>query len=218
MRGLNVPLDRSADERALDDALAAILPPGVHAACRAIRGGEQALLLPEEAASLTSQKDRMRDASGAARHAARGLMVQAGLDVAPVRKTASGAPVWPPGVVGSMAHDDEFAVAAVASAGAFGGLGLDIEPAEPLPEDVAAIVRMPGDILDGVEEKLASRLLFAAKEAVYKAIFPRDELILGFEDAVIDFTRGQGRTRTGRSVRLVYTLTPRIVVLAFEPA
>lgn len=210
--------DRTAEERTLDGALAAILPPGVCATCRAIREGDGALLLPEEAASITSKKDHMRDASGAARHAARGLLGQAGLPVEPLIRAASGAPVWPPGLVGSLAHDDAFAVAAVASAASFAGLGVDIEPPEPLSEDVAAIVRMPGDVLDGVEERLAARLLFAAKEAVYKAVFPRDQVILGFEDVVIDFTSSEGRTRAGRSVKLAYILKPRIVVLAFEPA
>lgn len=217
MTGPGAALDRSADDRALDDALAAILPPGIRAACRAIRDGDQALMLPEEAASITSRIDRMRDASGAARHVARGLLKQAGLAVAPLLKSQSGAPVWPADVVGSMAHDDDVAVAAVASAASFAGLGIDVEPSEPLADDVAAIVRMPGDVLDGIEERLANRLLFAAKEAVYKAVFPQDRVILGFEDVVIDFTRGEGKSRPGRSARLVYALKPRIVVLAFEP-
>ncbi len=142
-------LNVTADERALDGALAAILPPGVHAACRAIRRRDQALLLPEEAATITSRKDRMRDASGAARHVARGLLGQAGLPAAPILiLAASGAPVWPAGVIGSMAHDDAFAVAVVASEASFAGVGIDVEPAEPLAEDVAAIVRMPGDVLE----------------------------------------------------------------------
>lgn len=209
--------NRAEEERAIDDALAAIMPPGVRAACRAIRDGDRALLLPEEAATMTTRKDRMRDASGAARHVARGLLGQAGLAVAPLLKAPSGAPVWPLGVVGSMAHDDEFALAAVAPAASFAGLGIDVEPSEPLAEDVAALVKMPDDVLDGAEESLANRLVFAAKEAVYKAVFPRDPFILGFEDVVIDLTRGEGRTRRGRSMKLVYSLRPRIVVLAFEP-
>lgn len=217
MTGLNRPADRSAEERALDDALAAIMPAGVYATCRAIREGDQALLLLEEAASITSKKNPMRDASGAARHVARGLLNQAGLAVGPLMKAPNGAPVWPSGVVGSMAHDDDFAVAAVAPATSFSGVGIDVEPGEPLAEDVAAIVRNADDVLDSVEERLASRLLFAAKEAVYKAVFPRDQAILGFEDVVIDFKRSEGWTRTGRIVKLVHILRPRIVVLAFEP-
>lgn len=217
MSGLHDRKEQSVSERALDDALDLILPPGVQAACRVIRSGDRALLLPEEAASITSTIDHMRDASGAARHVTRSLLRQRGLAAQPLLKAASGAPIWPPGVVGSMAHDDDMAVAAVASATSFAGLGIDIEPVEPLADEVAAIVRMPGDVVDGIVERLANRLLFSAKEAVYKAVFPRDQVVLGFEDVLIDFQRREGRTRAGRSVRLVYCLKPRIAVLAFDP-
>ncbi|MCD2173439.1 4'-phosphopantetheinyl transferase family protein [Rhizobium sp. C4] len=204
--------------RPLRDALAPLLPPAIRLACRAIRPGDRALLLPEEAATIPFRKDHMRDASGAARHAARELLAEVGLAGTPILKAAGGAPVWPRGLIGSLAHDDDMAVATIASAATFAGLGIDVEPAEPLAQEVAQIVRTAGDVLDGVDEHLANRLLFAAKEAVYKAVFLRDQIILGFEDVAIDFTRGEGRTRAGRCVQLVYCLRPRIVVVAFEPA
>lgn len=210
--------DSSRAERTLDAAVAGILPPGIRVACRAIRQGDRALLMPDEATSISSLKDSMRDASGAARQVARGLLAEMGLSGVPVVRAASGAPVWPADVVGSLAHDDEFATAAVAAAASISGLGIDIEPAKPLPAEVANIVKIDGDVLDGVDETLATRLLFAAKEAVYKAVFPRDQVILGFEDVVVDLSAGQGRTNTGRSVQLVWCLSPRIVVVAFERA
>lgn len=210
--------DPSRTERALDAAVAGILPPGIRVACRAIRQGDRALLMPDEAASISSRKDSMRDASGSARHVARGLLAEMGLLGVSVLRTVSGAPVWPAGVVGSLAHDDEFAIAAVAAAASISGLGIDIEPAVPLPAEVADIVRVDGDVLDGVGETLATRLLFAAKEAIYKAVFLRDQVILGFEDVAVDLSTGQGRTNTERSVQLVWCLSPRIVAVAFERA
>ena len=215
--------DDSADrlqhvERQLSDALKTILPPDILAACRAIRKGDRALLLQEEAANISYNKDRMRDASGAARHVARELLEQMGFAEVSILKAAGGAPVWPLGLVGSLAHDDEFAVAAVASATAFAGLGIDIEPAEPLSEEVEEIVRTGRDVLDGVDERLAGRLLFAAKEAVYKAVFPRDQVVLGFEEVAIDFSSGLGRIAAGRNVTLVWSLSPRIIVVAFDRA
>lgn len=210
--------DPSRAERTLDAAVEGILPPGIRVACRAIRQGDRALLMPDEATSISSRKDSMRDASGAARQVAHGLLAEMGLSGVPVVRAASGAPVWPADVVGSLAHDDEFAIAAVAAAASISGLGIDIEPAKPLPAEVANIVKIDGDVLDGVDETLATRLLFAAKEAVYKAVFPRDQVILGFEDVVVDLSAGQGRTNTGRSVQLVWCLSPRIVVVAFERA
>lgn len=215
---MNGTADPSRAERALDDAVAAILPHDMRFACRAIRQGDRALLMPDEAASISSRKDSMRDASGAARHVARVLLAEMGFFGVSVLRAASGAPVWPAGVVGSLAHDDDFAVAATASATSFAGMGIDIEPAEPLPAEVADILRIDRDVLDGVDETLATRLLFAAKEAVYKAVFPRDQVILGFEDVVVDLSTGRGRTNSGRSVQLVWCLSPRIVVVAFDRA
>ncbi len=208
----------AAGERALEEALAALLPAGIRAACRAIRPGDAALLMPQEAISVSARKDRMRDASGAARHVARGLLEREGVSGSPILKTAAGAPLWPNGRVGSLAHDDAYAIAAVASMASFAALGIDVEPAEPLAREVAEIVRIADDVLDGVDVIFAERLLFAAKEAVYKAVFPRDQVVLGFEDVVIDLRKGLGRTSKGRIVELAFCLRPRIVVLAWERA
>jgi 4'-phosphopantetheinyl transferase EntD len=203
-------------EEALSRALGRLAPSGVAIGCRAIRKGDRSLLLPQEAASISAQSDGVRDASGAARHVARGLIGHSGMPPQPILRAASGAPLWPRDIVGSMAHDDVVAVAAVAHAADHAALGIDVEPAEPLPDDVAQIVRMAGDVTDGIDETLAARLLFAAKEAVYKSAFPRDGIILGFEDIAIDFPAAAGRTVTGRSLSLAWISTPRIVVLAFE--
>lgn len=205
-------------EQALACAVANETPEGIATGCRAIRAGDWRLLLPSEARSILAMRDHMRDASGAAREVARDLIGALGGTAVPILRSASGAPVFPPGFVGSLAHDDEFAVAAVAKSTDYAALGIDVEPAEPLPIDVASIVRIAGDVTDGIDESLSARLLFSAKEAVYKAVFPRDRVILGYEDIVIDLAERSGGTRNGRSLKLVFIRSPRIVVLAYEPA
>ncbi|TIN50339.1 MAG: 4'-phosphopantetheinyl transferase, partial [Mesorhizobium sp.] len=55
----------------------------------------------------------------------------------------------------------------------------------------------------------------AAKEAVYKAVYPLDREVLGYEDITVDLNAGQATTKTGRKARLVYCAAPRVVVLAF---
>ena len=206
------------DERVLAQALGSLAPAGILLGCRRICPGDQALLLPEEALSVTVTRDAARDASGAARQVARRLVATLEQGRKPIVRSAAGAPLWPAGLVGSLAHDDHFAVAAVARADCFSALGIDVEPAEPLPDDVASIVRMSGDVTEGIEESLAARALYSAKEAVYKAVFPRDGIILGYEDIVINLAEGRGTTRTGRCVRLVFVTAPRIVVVAYESA
>ena len=130
-------------------------------------------------------------------------------------RTPSGPPAWPEGIIGSLAHDDDMAVVAVTPVGHISSLGIDVEPAQPLPEDVFALVATPADRTDATDRHLAGRILFAAKEAVYKAVYPLDREVLGYEDITVDLNAGHATTKTGRKARLTYCVAPRVVVLAF---
>ena len=79
----------------------------------------------------------------------------------------SGQPLWPDGVIGSLAHDETMAVAAVARLGAVHALGVDVEPSLPLPNDLLDLVVMSNDRIGDLEPSFGARLLFSAKEAVY---------------------------------------------------
>jgi 4'-phosphopantetheinyl transferase EntD len=107
------------------------------------------------------------------------------------------------------------AVAAVAPVGHIRSLGIDVEPAQPLPDDIFALVATPADRMDAADRHLAGRILFAAKEAVYKAAYPLDREVLGYEDITVDLNAGHATTKTGRKVSLAYSVAPRVVVLAF---
>lgn len=210
--------ERLVTARALTEAMIAVAPEGIRTACRAIDAGDQALLTFEEAQSIASIVAQARDASGAARTVARQLLQEAGMIGHSILKSASGAPVWPADIVGSMAHDGCFAVAAVAPTTAFSAIGIDVEPAEALPQEIVELVVTRRDRVDGIDPELAGRLLFSAKEAVYKAVFPRDGQVLGYEDIAIDLPQGCGTVvGTGRRLPLVWCLAPRIAVIAFEP-
>ncbi len=201
-------------EAVLLSSMTRMAPAGILVGCRLIRAGDEDLLLAEEHRAITTRDPRARRASGAARHLARGLLARLGHPHAPVRRERSGQPVWPSGIVGSMAHDDDVAVAAVASHAPIVSLGIDVEPAEPLAEEVAALVMTEADEPGAIQGHLGARILFAAKEAVYKAIFPLDGVVLNYDDIAVDLTRSRAATRTGRDVKLHVCLSPRIVVLA----
>ncbi|NJO22309.1 MAG: 4'-phosphopantetheinyl transferase superfamily protein [Sphingomonadales bacterium] len=117
-------------------------------------------------------------------------------------------------VVGSLAHDHVMAVAAVASSHDAVSLGIDVEPAKPLPDDAVALVMTSGDEPGTASRHLVGRILFAAKEAIYKAAHPLDGIILNHDDILVSLAASCGRTRTGRVVRLYWFTSPRIVVLA----
>ncbi len=112
------------------------------------------------------------------------------LGVAPlaIRPGERREPRWPSGVVGSMTHCAGYRAAAVARTGVVAGLGIDAEPHQPLPAGLEPSVMV--DVEPTMLTRLVAthpgihwnRMLFSAKEAVYKAWFPLTRRWLGFED------------------------------------
>jgi 4'-phosphopantetheinyl transferase EntD len=131
-----------------------------------------------------------------------------------VPKGAGGAPIWPAGVVGSLAHDEAVAVAAVGLRRDFASIGIDVEPAGALPADMLALVVTPRErrVID--DDPVRARLLFAAKEAVYKAIYPLDGVFLEFGDIEVDLATAIATTRMGRNLTLRSCVSSHIVALA----
>jgi len=196
-------------------ALQAIAPSGVVVGCRAIAEGDENALLLDEALAWRTFALPSRRASGAARRVARDLLAQFGHPNCSLPKSPGGAPVWPRGVVGSLAHDRAFAVAAIGSRRNLAGLGIDIEPAERLPEDILHIVCTPRERTAVAGDLLAARGLFAAKEAVYKAVNPIDGMFLEHHDVEVDLARHVAVVRGGRSVVVQLIYIPRIVAIAY---
>jgi 4'-phosphopantetheinyl transferase EntD len=205
---------RDRSEASLLSAMTSMAPPGIRVGCRTIRAGDEDLLLPDERRAVTTRDLQARRASGAARHVARGLMADLGHPAVAIGRERMGQPVWPAGVVGSLAHDHVMAVAAGALSPDAVSLGIDVEPAEPLPDDAVVLVMTAGDEPGTASRHLAGRILFAAKEAIYKAVHPLDGIILNHDDVVVSLIASYGRTRTGRGARLYWCTSPRIVVLA----
>jgi 4'-phosphopantetheinyl transferase EntD len=193
---------------------AALAVPGLLIGHRLISPGDEDALFAGEAASIASPLLTARRASGAARIVARELLTQLGFGWSAIPKDESGAPVWPAGIIGSLAHDDEVAVAAVATRRDLNAVGIDVEPAVALPPGMLDLVATPREIKKLVGDPLRGKLLFAAKEAVYKAAYPLDRVFLEFRDIEVDLASRTATTKTGRSLGLRYITAPRIVVLA----
>lgn len=85
-----------------------------------------------------------------------------------------------------------------------------------MPEEIRALVRPTDDKTpQGADGALMDRLLFRAKEAVFKVVFPLEHVMLKYEDIWIDFVQGRAETTTGRGVELGYALNFLIWVLAY---
>ena len=120
------------------------------------------------------------------RLAARRAMI--GLGYKPITtlpRKQDGSPEWPEGLIGSISHTADFAVAAVAEARRVGGLGMDIEDLRRAPADggehIAAFVADPAERDWIGHDHLRLIRLFSAKEAILKAFYPRHGTSFGFE-------------------------------------
>jgi 4'-phosphopantetheinyl transferase EntD len=198
-------------------ALDALAFPGVLIGHRLITPGDEHALLPEEAPAFAASVTKVRRASGAARIAVRELLARLGYPECPVPRAASGAPVWPGGVVGSLAHDARVAVAAVGRTRDIGALGIDVEPAQCLPAELMDMVVTPRERQEIGNDPFQARLLFAAKEAVYKAVYPLDQTFLEHHDVQVSFVDRKAIVRNGRVVEIRFSVSAHLVALAFLP-
>ena len=143
-------------------------------------------LFPEEMRAMAGARRGRRREFAAGRAAARAALAQLGLPPAPIPMAPDRAPVWPQGVVGSISHDGQTCLAVVARATTgLRGLGLDIEPMDPLepdlwpeicrPPELAYLNRQPPE-----HRGLWARMLFCAKEAAYKAHYPLTRTLTDF--------------------------------------
>jgi 4'-phosphopantetheinyl transferase EntD len=172
-----------------------LLPPVV-AVEEAFDDPPGAVLYPEEEAVVARAVDKRRREFTTARVCARAALARIGVPPAPLVPGYRGAPTWPAGVVGSMTHCATYRAAAVARADHIVTIGVDGEPDEPLPDGVLESVSSAGE--RAVLARLTAdhpgvcwdRLLFSAKEAVYKAWFPLTGRWLGFEEATVAFDTG----------------------------
>ena len=94
------------------------------------------------------------------------------------------------------------------------GLGVDVEPAEPLPADLVDLVLSVAEQRETKADGVRRRLVFAAKEAVYKAIHPLDGTPLEYSDIEVRLAEASAVLRDGRRLRLVTSAGVRLVAIA----
>lgn len=164
-------------------------------------------LFPDEAATVAHAVPKRRHEFRIGRVCARSALSALGFHAAPLLAGRRGALLWPPGVVGSITHSAGYVAAAVAPVGLLRGIGIDAEIHEPLPPGVVALVARDDE--SPWVERLArthpdthwDRLVFSAKESVYKVWSPLTGLWLDFAD-----------------VRVVVSPTRRTFVADIAPA
>ncbi|MFE0251044.1 4'-phosphopantetheinyl transferase [Streptomyces sp. NPDC059010] len=160
-------------------------------------------LYPEEEAVVAQAVDKRRREFAVVRSCARRAMEKLGVPPQPILPGERGAPGWPAGLVGSMTHCDGYSAAALVRAADLASLGIDAEPHQKLPDGVLPAVALPAEtdrlrrLADEHPGIHWDRLLFSAKESVYKAWFPLTAKWLDFTEADIDLFADPGEQHTG---------------------
>ncbi|WP_170226353.1 4'-phosphopantetheinyl transferase family protein [Rudaeicoccus suwonensis] len=98
------------------------------------------------------------------------------------------APVWPPDVVGSITHCTGLRSAVVARRRDVVAVGVDAEPARPLPLDAVEVILRTNE--RQYAESALSTVVFTVKEALFKAWWPLTRTWLDFQQARV--TLGDG--------------------------
>lgn len=147
-----------------------------------------ARLHPEERVHATTLRGFRQAEFAGGRLAMGALFGEMGLRRSPVLSDPHGAPDVPSGLVGSITHKRDLAVAILARGGP--GLGVDLEETDRDRPGVAARVLRPEE-LEAVQALPEARrwtdtaLRFALKEAVYKAVHPFVRRYVAFDEVAV---------------------------------
>ncbi|MBW6433292.1 4'-phosphopantetheinyl transferase superfamily protein [Actinoplanes hulinensis] len=167
--------------------------PGAVTAVDTFADPPQATLFPEEESLISAAVHKRRAEFTTGRWCARQAMRRIGHHPSAILPGPRGEPRWPDGLVGSITHCPGYRAAVVAPAARVTTVGIDAEVHEPAPPGVLEAVSQAEE-----RDHLAAlrrdhpgvhwdRLLFSAKESVYKAWYPLTARWLDFEDARVTF-------------------------------
>ena len=150
-------------------------------------------ILPEEQAiaeSFGSQKRRAEFTLG--RICAHEALSRFGLESEPIlRNPETREPCWPDSVWGSITHSAGFAAVAVGLKKEINGVGIDLESfSRSVDFKIRRHVCVDSEIewLESLPTKQANRalrIIFSAKESIFKCLYPATKTYLTFKDAAV---------------------------------
>lgn len=170
-------------------------------------------LRPAEEAQVSRSVGKRRAQYATGRSLARAALHELGFGDFTLVNGEDRSPRWPDGVAGTISHCDSLAVAAVGLRRQVGTLGVDVEHRSALKEEL-----WPHTLLPEERRALAAHppprrgalalICFSAKEALYKAQYPRTRRYMGFHALRVDLlpSRPDAPSASGR-LRCVFTET-----------
>ena len=161
--------------------------------CEHLSSSHDFLLHPEEeeiSDSFGSSKRRAEFSLG--RYCARRALSKFELQSLPIlRNMESREPCWPKSVRGSITHSEGFAAVAVGLAKDVSGIGIDLELLSRVVDfNIMRHVCVDNErkLLESLPSEQANRnlrIIFSAKESIFKCFFPISKTYLCFQDAEI---------------------------------
>ncbi|MEJ2424403.1 MAG: 4'-phosphopantetheinyl transferase superfamily protein [Candidatus Thiodiazotropha sp.] len=139
------------------------------------------LCAAEEALIEGAREKRQREFR-AGRHAAHKALARLEAPFEALLRGDKRQPLWPHGYLGSISHCQEVCLAVCARTTDLAGLGVDVEPLKPLPKGVSRYVHTPREeVFMQHNPELPERLVFSAKESLYKCYYPILGQFIGFQ-------------------------------------
>jgi 4'-phosphopantetheinyl transferase EntD len=197
----------SIDNDALTRQLSAALPESVALAIDHDSDAGPPPLLPEECEALGPTAPTRRRDFARGRACARRALSALGMAGPILRKGRE--PVWPQGAVGSITHCRELAAALAASKQDVINVGIDAETCGRVPKRLQPYVATAGEaarLEEHGEEALT--VLWCAKEALFKCLFPETRTFLHFVDVEVGLDWRNRRF----SIATIRKSTPSIAV------
>jgi 4'-phosphopantetheinyl transferase EntD len=146
-------------------------------------------LRKEEERLIEGAVDKRQREFRAGRHAAHAALARLRAPDQPLLRGERREPLWPIGHVGSIAHCRDLCVAVCARSNEVLGLGIDVEPLEPLPKGVGRYIHTEAEaaFITDHPDSHPERLIFSAKESLYKCYYPLVQRFFGFQSVAMTF-------------------------------
>ena len=150
-------------------------------------------LAPEESEHARTLKGYRQPEFVGGRLALRAAFRSMGIAPPTVLPDERGQPQFPAGLVGSVSHKRDLAIAMVARE-TDGTLGVDLEDPGPARPGIASHILRPAELalvqsLESEERQWVATLIrFSVKEAIYKALHPWVRRYVGFKEAEVQLS------------------------------
>lgn len=169
-------------------------------------------LYQEELALVARAVPKRRREFRAGRIYARRALREIGAADAPLLLGPLRAPIWPLGTTGSITHTRNICAAVAGLTGNVAAIGIDIEDFATAQSDLLHLVGVPSEVaqrreVEDVYRTPLAHLLFAIKEATYKAYAPLAGVILDYQNVAVTI-----HTRSSRfCAKLIASDKPRLL-------